>query len=127
MIGQDQHIFDPGKQPDERTRDWAILCRHYLLFGPWPEDFKKKDWKTWIVLCYAEDCLRSKLVLTGLHKHDVEFLKRVMKMDPKERPTAEELLKDEWFTEGWGVSNTFAELGLGGMKTVCTGFVLVNL
>ncbi|KAK7698704.1 hypothetical protein SLS64_012315 [Diaporthe eres] len=30
---------------------------------------------------------------------DKKFLLKVMKLDPRERPTVEELLEDEWFTE----------------------------
>jgi casein kinase II subunit alpha len=28
---------------------------------------------------------------------DRQFVARILKMDPRERPTARELLKDEWF------------------------------
>ncbi|KAL2361384.1 hypothetical protein RJZ56_005742 [Blastomyces dermatitidis] len=28
---------------------------------------------------------------------DKEFILRIMKMDPRDRPTAKELLEDEWF------------------------------
>lgn len=30
---------------------------------------------------------------------DKAFLLKIMKLDPRDRPTAKELLRDEWFTE----------------------------
>ena len=33
------------------------------------------------------------------HPNDRDFILRIMKLDPPERPTAEELLTDKWFEE----------------------------
>lgn len=30
---------------------------------------------------------------------DNEFIRRILKLDPRDRPTVEEILQDEWFTE----------------------------
>lgn len=30
---------------------------------------------------------------------DREFLRRVLKLDPRDRPSVEEIMQDEWFTE----------------------------
>jgi serine/threonine protein kinase len=30
---------------------------------------------------------------------DGEFIRRILKLDPRDRPTVEEILQDEWFTE----------------------------
>lgn len=30
---------------------------------------------------------------------DRDFILKIMKLDPRDRPTAEQLLQDEWFTE----------------------------
>jgi len=35
-------------------------------------------------------------------RKDREFICKMMKMDPRERPTAKELLQDDWFKEKLG-------------------------
>jgi serine/threonine protein kinase len=35
-----------------------------------------------------------------ISKEDKAFILKIMKMDPRDRPTAKELLKDEWFKKG---------------------------
>jgi serine/threonine protein kinase len=35
-------------------------------------------------------------------RQDKEFICKMMKMDPRERPTAKELLQDDWFKEKLG-------------------------
>lgn len=47
---------------------------------------------------------------------DKRFILRIMKLDPRDRPTAAELLEDEWFTErssrtvGWYSKDEWAEM-----------------
>lgn len=33
-----------------------------------------------------------------ISKEDKAFILKIMKLDPRDRPTAKELLQDEWFT-----------------------------
>ncbi|KKK18560.1 hypothetical protein ARAM_006260 [Aspergillus rambellii] len=35
-----------------------------------------------------------------ISKQDKDFLLKIMKLDPRDRPTAKELLEDEWFNQG---------------------------
>ena len=36
---------------------------------------------------------------TVLYKEDRTFICKIMKLDSRDRPTAQELLQDEWFQE----------------------------
>ncbi len=36
-----------------------------------------------------------------LSKEDRVFICKIMKLDPRDRPTAKELLQDEWFRQEW--------------------------
>jgi len=85
-----------------------ILIRQLVYFGPVPKsyiDLIPREDENWVVLRAAvqfilendrqkpfeyvqDDCLTEE---------DREFLLKIMKMDPRDRPTAKELLLDKWF------------------------------
>jgi serine/threonine protein kinase len=51
----------------------------------------------------------SRASLKEIRKQDRDFILRIMKIDPRDRPTAEELLQDPWFEliEEAGLWDTF--------------------
>lgn len=48
---------------------------------------------------YSQVRLFQRITEKELCKADKAFLSKIMKMDWRERPTAKELLEDEWFQE----------------------------
>ena len=54
-------------------------------------------------MCPKEEwSLFSRVSETELPSGDRDFICSIMKMDPRDRPTAKELLKDPWFDESDG-------------------------
>jgi len=84
-----------------------VLAKQASFFGPFPlsyqeiADERRLQTITAILNYVREAGMRkpfSMLQDPELSKEDREFICRVMKMDPRDRPTAKELLKDEWLT-----------------------------
>jgi hypothetical protein len=86
-----------------------ILIEQYKYFGPYPpkyQDLIKDDQNLHMVIQYLYDKVpQSEMKPFALvaerevSKEDKQFICRIMKMDPRDRPTAQELLKDAWFQE----------------------------
>jgi serine/threonine protein kinase len=84
-----------------------ILKQMYDLLGPWPLSLADiiTDPKDQEAIQYSMAHGRPRSPIARWPKQcmpfaDGKFLKRIMKLDPRDRPTVEEILKDEWFTEG---------------------------
>lgn len=84
-----------------------IITNHYKLFGPWPASYEEiADQKrimvmNWIIETVPSEALRP-FRLTSTEEictKDKEFLLQIMKLDPRDRPTAQQLLDDEWFQQ----------------------------
>lgn len=76
-----------------------------MFFGPFPLTYKSlADSKT---LEYLTDIMNSVPQRKPFHMiqdkefkpEDKEFLLKIMKLDPRDRPTAQHLLEDSWFLE----------------------------
>ncbi|KKZ61726.1 hypothetical protein EMCG_03755 [[Emmonsia] crescens] len=84
-----------------------IVAKYYIYFGPFPEKFADlADKETLGALALIiNDVPAEKLrpfVLAsqrGISPDDKEFVLKIMKFDPRDRPTAKELLKDKWFNK----------------------------
>jgi serine/threonine protein kinase len=81
--------------------------RQFQFFGPFPpkyEEIADEDTVD-VVIWLMEQIPRDKM--TSFHrisdkevcKKDKEFIGGIMKLDPRDRPTARELLEHEWFRE----------------------------
>ncbi|KFY05428.1 hypothetical protein V491_09138, partial [Pseudogymnoascus sp. VKM F-3775] len=110
--GLNFHIFKPDVPFDHEEHELEILMKHCQFFGPYPLSYKDlADLETQNVLAHVMNTiggattgkdLRKPFYLAGekeILKEDREFLGRVMKLDPRDRPTARELLGDKWFED----------------------------
>ncbi|KAH6724013.1 putative serine/threonine protein kinase [Leptodontidium sp. MPI-SDFR-AT-0119] len=90
--GENWFIFKPDVPADHEEYELRILMKQHQFFGPFPLSYKEiADNETLGILTYV---MHSREIL----KEDKAFILRIMKLDPRNRPTAKELLQDEWFT-----------------------------
>lgn len=106
IYGGDFNIFQPqdASYDDENYRV-EIVESQFRFFGPFPAKYQE---------IASEETLTSVLHLMHLNppskmtpfdtvterevtKEDKEFILKIMHMDWRDRPTARELLQDEWF------------------------------
>lgn len=106
LYGGDYHLFNPaieGLTPDDDDYFFTVLKRMYKFFGPFPPNFCDNADTMTIINSFNNSGPPEKpfhLVTTReIPAADKTFILKVMKLDPRERPTVEELLEDEWFTE----------------------------
>jgi serine/threonine protein kinase len=79
----------------------------HVFFGPFPWTYREiASEKTLTALAnlmdgVPKDQIRpfKNLQDPDLTAADKEFLLKIMKLDPRDRPTAADLLKDEWFSK----------------------------
>jgi hypothetical protein len=103
LLGPNQHIFrPPDGTPDDEYR-LVVLQRQEMFFGPWPETFMQRVGEEIAAglraISIGEENRRPFKYFTAggrIAPADVEFVYKIMKLDPLERPTAEQLLKDSW-------------------------------
>ena len=77
----------------------------YKCFGPFPQsndDFH--DCETITIVNYINNLGPPEKPFHRVSTREVptadnKFIRRIMKLDPRDRPTTEQLLADEWFTE----------------------------
>lgn len=80
--------------------------KHYQYFGPFPSSYKEiADEETLAILEYVMNAVPAEMMKPfkraskkEITPEDKAFVSKVMKLDPRDRPTAKELLEDEWFT-----------------------------
>lgn len=103
-------MFNPANEdvgPDSDLYAFTTLKRMFRVFGPFPRTFQD----------FAEINPNLLPVIEAIHDYgppekpfsrispiecfptDKKFLLKIMKLDPRDRPTAQQLLDDEWFTE----------------------------
>jgi len=77
----------------------------YKYFGPFPQSYHDIEDDTsgpvvnFITSQGPPEKPFHKVGPREIPRADVEFLSKIMKLDPHERPTAEQLLADVWLTE----------------------------
>ena len=86
-----------------------VLIKQLSIFGPVPLGFQdiaddeRLEILTQTIHYINDNNLKKPFHLSvdkELSKEDRKFICKIMKLDPRERPTAKELLRDEWFREG---------------------------
>ncbi|KAK1086660.1 hypothetical protein LTR33_001460 [Friedmanniomyces endolithicus] len=105
FYGGNFHIFKPDVSADHEDYDIKILSRHHQCFGPFPLSYEeivdgdRLEIITWIMRNTPADSMRPFRNTTGreITEEDKRFVLKIMKLDPRTRPTVEELLADEWF------------------------------
>ncbi|KAI4267209.1 MAG: hypothetical protein LQ337_008457, partial [Flavoplaca oasis] len=107
IFGGNWHICAPANVPfdDEHYGFW-VLVEQVRRFGPFNDSFEEiadaerlaictgaivyiQENQKWLPFSMSED--------DELTRPDRDFIAKMMKLDPRERPTARELLKDAWF------------------------------
>ncbi|KAF8861186.1 kinase-like protein [Acephala macrosclerotiorum] len=110
--GSDWHMFEPDPKDakfDDDTYLIHVLIRQLAHFGPVPESYadliSMEDIDSWTILANANQWMKNNrkarpftLIQDDcLTEEDRTFLLKIMKLDPRDRPTAKQLLQDEWF------------------------------
>ena len=108
------YIFDPDRKDAEfdNHEEYAyhVLIKQVSIFGPVPasylELFTKDDERLGLlgeIITYIQEKNKAKPFLIikdkELTEGDRTFLLKIMKLDPRDRPTAKQLLQDSWFHE----------------------------
>jgi serine/threonine protein kinase len=108
VFGGGYHLFNPkveNVEPGSDEYEFTVLKRMHRFFGSYPQscqDFKDEDTMTIINFINAQGPPAKPFHRVGpreVPSADMEFLLKIMKLDPRDRPIAEELLADVWFTE----------------------------
>ncbi|KAL4925821.1 putative serine/threonine protein kinase [Aspergillus undulatus] len=105
LYGSGFHIFKPDVPPDHDEYDVKILLKHHRCFGPFPESYEEiADQQrlailTWVMQNSPAETLRPFHLTTTeeICQDDKEFMLRIMRLDPRDRPSARQLLEDQWF------------------------------
>ncbi|KAI9729161.1 MAG: hypothetical protein M1834_007068 [Cirrosporium novae-zelandiae] len=103
------HIFKPDPKdakPDDAIYPMHVLIKQTSFFGPFPLSYTSliadEDEERWSILGYATNYVQenkkwkpfSLAQDKELSGEDRRFICRIMKLDPRDRPTAKELLQD---------------------------------
>jgi serine/threonine protein kinase len=105
IYGRGFHIMKPDVPIGHEDYDFKILLKYHQCFGPFPwtyaeiadEDTLKA--LSWIMHSTPPESLRPFHMTTSkeISEKDKTFIMRIMKLDPRDRPTAASLLEDKWF------------------------------
>ncbi|KAK2765666.1 hypothetical protein FQN54_008522 [Arachnomyces sp. PD_36] len=108
IYGGDFNLFDPTTVPyGHEEYNLEVLKQQFRYFGPWPgkyeeiaspetvraiqyimQEIPKSDTTPFRMITQKEVC-----------RKDNEFIQKIMMMDWRDRPTARELLVDDWFED----------------------------
>ncbi len=105
--GQNWHIFKPfDVDPTDSAYPIEVLRRQDKYFGPFPlsytslADDDRLDTLTIITESVKKRTPFEMASSLEIAKDDRDFIRKLMQLDPRDRPSAKELLQDAWFTEG---------------------------
>ncbi|MCJ1245183.1 hypothetical protein MMC30_002384 [Trapelia coarctata] len=105
LWGHNFHLFKPKSiDCDNPSYSARVFIKQDTFFGPFPASFKEAldaDRRGIVELneSYVEE--RTHFSRTGppeIAVEDRDFILKIMKMDPRDRPSAKDLLQDEWFS-----------------------------
>jgi serine/threonine protein kinase len=105
LYGGNFFIFKPDVPADHDDYELKILQRQCEFFGPFPLTYReicpqeKLDVLAYIMQSISPERrkLFSRITEQEISKEDKEFVLKIMKLDPRDRPSAAELLQDKWF------------------------------
>lgn len=103
-------MFNPGIEgynPGDEGYEFVVFKRVYKFFGPFPtslKDFEEDNPDIMTILNFFNDSGPPekpfhRITTKEIPPADKDFILKIMKLDPRDRPTAQELLEDRWFTE----------------------------
>ncbi|KAL3417507.1 serine/threonine protein kinase [Phlyctema vagabunda] len=101
------HIFEPKLPQGDEMYDVMVVVEQHKFFGPFPVSYKEicdEETQEGICRIIASVELEDMKPFPWIGEREVckadkEFLLKIMKLDPRDRPSANDLLHDEWFTE----------------------------
>jgi hypothetical protein len=107
IYGEGFHMFKPDVPVDHDEYDIRILMKHHRCFGPFPKSYdeiadqERLAVLVWVMQNSPGETLKPFHLTTEAEicKEDKEFVLKIMKLDPRDRPTAQELLEDKWFDQ----------------------------
>ncbi|KJX93686.1 serine/threonine protein kinase [Zymoseptoria brevis] len=105
LYGGGFHIFSPGVPVEDDAYDLKILMRHHQCFGPFPISYEeiadegRLGVLMWIMENTPKESLKpfARTTIREISEEDKKFVLKIMKLDPRDRPTVGQLLEDEWF------------------------------
>lgn len=108
LFARNFHIFKPppSTSPEDPEFPLHVLTQQTIFFGPFPLSYKElldeeqERILAAIHIYIEEQGLRKPFALVQdeeITPEDKEFLCRVMRLDPRDRPSAGELLEHGWF------------------------------
>ncbi|PWY96570.1 serine/threonine protein kinase, partial [Aspergillus sclerotioniger CBS 115572] len=103
--GNNFFIFNPGVSCFDEAYGVIILTKFHIYFGPFPPpyadllDERASKMLSWIQDTITSTAMRPLLRASRreISEEDRRFDLKVMTLDPRDRPTARQLLSDEWF------------------------------
>ncbi|KAF2125973.1 putative serine/threonine protein kinase [Dothidotthia symphoricarpi CBS 119687] len=108
IYGGNFHIFKPkGMTRDHEEYEVGVALNQIRFFGPYPLKFQDilSPESLHSVLCLTQEVPEDELTLFAwvtekeVIKKDRDFIVKMMKLDWRDRPTAKELLEDEWWKD----------------------------
>ncbi len=107
IFGHHWHIFKPkGVEPDDVNYGFWVLVEQVRRFGPVTLSYEEivNEERLGILARVIDYVHENQLQLPfsmsedeELLKEDRDFIMKMMRLDPRDRPRAKELLQDEWF------------------------------
>lgn len=105
LYGDNFFLFKPDVPADHDNYELKILQRQCEFFGPFPLTYREIcALDTLNILAYIMKSIPpekkkpfSRISEQEISRGDKEFVLRIMKLDPRDRPSATELLEDKWF------------------------------
>ncbi|KAI1273838.1 STE/STE20 protein kinase [Xylaria sp. FL0933] len=108
LYGGDFNPFSPkGVRQSDETYNLEVVKLQFRYFGPFPlkvQEIFNED-TLWSIVYIGQMVPREEMrpfqfvTEREVGKEDRDFVLKIMKMDWRDRPTAKELLQDEWFTQ----------------------------
>jgi hypothetical protein len=107
IYGGDFHLFRPSVGRDEEEYVMEIVKQKYRYFGPFPLKFQEiaPEPALLSIIWLLNEIPPEKLLpfarttVREVSKKDNVFISKMMKLDWRDRPTAAELLADEWWAD----------------------------
>jgi serine/threonine protein kinase len=105
FYGDNFFIFKPDVPADHEEYELGILQRQCEFFGPYPLKYQEICPPDMLnVVAYIMQSIPaekkkpfSRITEKEISKEDKDFILKIMKLDPRDRPSAAELLQDKWF------------------------------